>query len=91
MRDYSSVARLKEHRDALRSAGVKTGVVAKLSRLISKMERPVVVPKGWKPPESWSPEPSELAGSARKPRPQKEQKPTGNKMKASQRQQMQRR
>lgn len=88
--ESTSLARLKERRDELKAAGVKTGVVAKLSRLINRAERPVVVPKGWKPPERWSPKPSELAGPARKLRPPKEQKPTG-KLKASQRGQMQRR
>ena len=85
----TSVARLRKRRDELRASGDRSGVVGKLSRLISKMERPVVVPKGRKSPESWSPNPQELAGGAKKPRPSKEEKPKGP-MRASQRAQLRR-
>lgn len=74
---------LNKEREALGKAS------AALGRLIRRAERPVVVLNSRKPPEIWSPKPSELAGPTRKPRLQKEQKPTG-KMKASQRQQMRR-
>ncbi|OGF62881.1 hypothetical protein A2926_01310 [Candidatus Giovannonibacteria bacterium RIFCSPLOWO2_01_FULL_44_40] len=132
MKDYSSVARLKERRDEIqrelnvveaqiesakrtpnsynskdarerqsllgRLVGTRIHELnqrrlalgdasRKLGRLISEAERPVVVPKGWKPLERWSPTPEQLAGGGtRKVKVQPSKKKGGPK--ASQRQQM---
>lgn len=76
----TSVARLQKRHDELKARGVRNGVVAKLSRLISKMTRH----GGGAISAKWSPtEKDYVGGGVGKPRPKKAEVPFG-KLKASQ-------
>lgn len=83
--ESTSLARLKKRRDELRSRGVNSGAVGKLSRLIHKMERPV--PKIAGPmPERWFCTKKDLDGGGRKARVVPQEPKKKGSLKASQRQ-----